>query len=95
MMVNEPFLQTLEGHKVLEVKKKGHDKGVAASHLIEQKPDLDFFLAIGDDRTDEDLFKALPPEAITIKVGAVSSNAKYNLKQQSDVQPFIDKLLLK
>ena len=93
MMAHEPLLQILEGHKVIEVKKKGYDKGVAASHLIHQNPGLDFFLAIGDDRTDEDLFIALPPEAVTIKVGTVTSNAKYNLRQQKDVLSFIDKLL--
>jgi trehalose 6-phosphate synthase/phosphatase len=93
MMAHEPLLQILEGHKVIEVKKKVYDKGVAASHLIHQNPGLDFFLAIGDDRTDEDLFIALPPEAVTIKVGTVTSNAKYNLRQQKDVLSFIDKLL--
>jgi trehalose 6-phosphate synthase/phosphatase len=93
IMMAEPFLQILEGHKVLEVKKKGYDKGAAATHLLEDRPDLDFFLAIGDDRTDEDLFKALPPEAVTIRVGSERSGAKYNLKKQGDVLTFIDKLL--
>ncbi len=93
MMVSEPFLQIMEGHKVIEVKKKGYDKGVAATHLVQQKPGLDFFLAVGDDRTDEDLFKALPPDAVTIKVGAMTSSAKYNFKKQDDVLFFIDNLL--
>lgn len=96
MMAHAPFLlQILEGHKVLEVKMKGYDKGSAASHLIQQKPDLDFFLAIGDDHTDEDLFKALPSDAVTVKVGIMTSNAKYNLKNANDVLLFIDKLLEK
>ena len=36
-------------------------------------------MAIGDDRTDEDLFAALPPEAITIRVGPGLTRARYRL----------------
>ena len=48
----------------------------------------DFILAIGDDTTDEDMFRALPVSAITVKVGIVSEKAKYNLSSQEEVLPF-------
>ena len=40
-------------------------------------------IAIGDDRTDEDLFVALPPDAIAIHVGCGPSVAAYRVE---DVQ---------
>jgi trehalose 6-phosphate synthase/phosphatase len=53
----------------------------------------DFILAVGDDRTDEDLFHALPAEAVTIKVGVTASLAKYTLKDQQGVVRLMDRLL--
>ncbi|MBF0121050.1 MAG: bifunctional alpha,alpha-trehalose-phosphate synthase (UDP-forming)/trehalose-phosphatase [Desulfobacterales bacterium] len=91
IMSNE--LQILEGNKVIEVKKKGYDKGFSAKKFIDNKKDVDFILAIGDDKTDEDLFKAMPSNSYTIKVGASPSNAKYNLRYQNEVLALIDKLI--
>jgi len=45
----------------------------------------DFVLAAGDDTTDEDLFRALPPTAYSLRVGLVQSQARYNLAAQADV----------
>jgi len=77
-------LQMLEGDKVLEVKSILYDKGTAASILISQEK-YDFILAIGDDRTDEDLFKVIPKYGFTIKVGAKQSKARFNLRNQSQI----------
>lgn len=52
----------------------------------------DFILAMGDDTTDEDMFRALPVSAITVKVGIVSEKAKYNLSSQEEVLPFLEEL---
>ena len=43
---------------------------------------------MGDDTTDEDMFQALPKNAISIKIGSVSEAANYHLSAQSDVLPF-------
>ena len=85
-------LQILEGHKVIEVKKTGYNKGTAAIKLI-GKTKYDFILAIGDDKTDEELFTALPNHAVTIKVGKEASHAKYNFFKQADVINFLNCLL--
>ena len=61
-------LQVMEGNKVLEIKAAGINKGNAAARWLAKYP-ADFVLALGDDRTDEDTFRALPPEAYTIRVG--------------------------
>lgn len=81
---NEPRLQILEGDKVLEIKSVMYDKGVAATDLLEENK-FDFILALGDDHTDEDLFKVIPENGFTIKVGSKLTNAKYNIKNQSEV----------
>jgi trehalose 6-phosphate synthase/phosphatase len=45
----------------------------------------DFILAIGDDKTDEDLFKVIPNYGFTIKVGSKQSKARFNLRNQSQI----------
>ena len=58
-----------------------------------KKEYYDFILAIGDDTTDEDMFKALPKNAATIKVGYVSETARYNLPSQEQVLPLLQTLV--
>jgi trehalose 6-phosphate synthase/phosphatase len=50
---------------VVEIRPVGIDKGSSALYFL-SKDYFDFILAIGDDITDEDLFKALPEYAYTI-----------------------------
>jgi trehalose 6-phosphate synthase/phosphatase len=92
LLAHEKKLHVMEGTKVVEVKRAGYDKGAAAARFVAAAA-FDFILAIGDDRTDEDLFRALPPTAVTIKIGATTSLAKYNLKNQRDVYRLLDKLI--
>ena len=84
-------LHTLRGNKVLEVRMGGVEKGTAAlAFLAEAK--YDFCLAIGDDWTDEDLFRVLPQCSVTIKVGFGISTAKYYLRNFQDVRTFLANL---
>jgi trehalose 6-phosphate synthase/phosphatase len=85
-------LQVMEGNKIIEVKRSGYDKGTAAVKLLGMAT-YDFVLAIGDDKTDEDLFPALPAGAITIKIGLSPSLAKYNLRDQKEVSGLMERLL--
>jgi trehalose 6-phosphate synthase/phosphatase len=85
-------LQVMEGHKIIEIKRAGYDKGTVALKLLSMAM-YDFILAIGDDKTDEDLFAVLPAEATTIKIGLSPSLAKYNLKDQGEVARLMDRLL--
>ena len=87
-------LQILQGNKVIEIKSPEYNKGSEAGRLLANKR-YDFVIAIGDDTTDEDMFQALPPKAITIKVGSVSEAANYNLLSQTDVLPFLRSMLNK
>ena len=85
-------LQVLEGDMVVEIKSAQVNKGKAAQQWIEDFP-ADHITAIGDDWTDEDTFKAMPDDAMTVKVGSTSSAAKYNLNSPSEVRAFLKQLL--
>lgn len=85
--------QVINGNKVIEARTRGNDKGTAATRWLTDK-NYDFVLAIGDDTTDEDLFRILPPQAVSIRVGLVQSAAKYNFKFQRNVLEMLNKLLL-
>lgn len=86
-------LQVQEGDKALEVRNAGVDKGLAAMQFISDKGrQSDFILAIGDDRTDEDLFRALPQEAFSIKVGMQPSYARFNLPDTAAVHELLNGL---
>ena len=74
-------LQTMRGNKVVEVKTIGFNKGTEALRLL-GNDDYDFIMAMGDDVTDEDMFHALPEDAVTIKVGSISSMARFSMPQQ-------------
>ena len=89
---NNTPLQIIDGHKVLEIKKAGYNKGTAAKKILGDEY-YDFILAVGDDKTDEDLFSALPPHAYTMKVGKGPSKAKYNFQKQNEVIRFLNCLL--
>jgi trehalose 6-phosphate synthase/phosphatase len=84
-------LQVLEGDMVVEVKNADVNKGRAAHKWLETF-EPDFALAIGDDWTDEDTFKAMPEDAVTIKVGNSSSAAKYNVATFKDVRGLLKSL---
>src|SRR5690606_428422 len=87
-LVRNANLQVIDGNKVIEVRVAGVDKGVAASKLLLEK-DVDFLMAIGDDKTDEDMFRALAGKGVTIKVGPGHTLAKFNLPGQGDVIDFL------
>ena len=77
-------LQLINGDRVIEIKSKQVNKGKAALNLMNQIAP-DFILCIGDDATDEDMFLALPANAITIKVGDKQSHAKYYVENYMEV----------
>jgi len=52
----------------------------------------DFRLAVGDDRTDEDLFERLPPEAWTIHVGDGPSLARFRVKDPPAVRELLERM---
>ncbi len=84
-------LGVLEGSKVIEIKNAGINKGRAALHWIPKRK-WDFILAIGDDRTDEDIFAILPESAYSVKVKLSPSQAKFNIESITDVRSLLKEL---
>ncbi|WP_321480267.1 bifunctional alpha,alpha-trehalose-phosphate synthase (UDP-forming)/trehalose-phosphatase [uncultured Bacteroides sp.] len=87
-------LQIMKGNKIIEVKTMGCDKGAVINNLLKAE-NYDYMFAIGDDTTDEDMFRAMPQSAYTIKVGEVSDSARFYLKSQKAVLPLLKKMIEK
>lgn len=85
-------LKVLEGNKVVEIKNSEIDKGRAATVWL-NKHSADFIMACGDDWTDEDTFKAMPADSYTIKIGSMSSAAKYRVQDYTDIRRLLKSLL--
>lgn len=80
-----------KGDKILEIKPGHINKGLIAEELLATYKS-DFVLAIGDDNTDEDIFKVLPNKAFSIKVGLGDSNARLQILRVQDVIKLLDNL---
>ena len=84
-------VQVFEGNKVIEVRNSGVNKGTAAlGWLSGQTPE--FILGIGDDWTDEDLFRALPPTAFSVRVGVANTTARFYLGNPATVRRMLEEL---
>jgi len=90
-----PEIEILEGSKVLELRLKGVNKGLIARTLTAELPTGTLVFAAGDDRTDEDLFAALPPEAVTVHVGAGRSRARFRIPSPAALRALIGRLVPK
>lgn len=90
-LYNAP-VQIIDGNKVIEVKHFLAHKGTTCKNNI--LCDVhDFALAIGDDKTDEDLFEQLNGEnEYSIKVGTETTAAQYRLPAVDDVLALLQKL---
>jgi len=73
-------VELLRGEKVIEVRPRGVNKGRVVERLLAAAPrPLPTIVAMGDDTTDDDAFRALPPEAITMSVGFRLNAARYRV----------------
>jgi trehalose 6-phosphate synthase/phosphatase len=86
-------LAVIHGNKVVEVRYAWANKGEVAAHLASRFKRKSFVLAIGDDRTDEDLFASLPRSAWTIRVGSGSTAARFRLAGPRDVRRLLRSLV--
>jgi trehalose 6-phosphate synthase/phosphatase len=72
-------VELLQGSKVLEVRPRGVSKAEVVTRILSSGVSPSRIVAIGDDRTDEDMFMALPSESVTVHVGAGRTAAQYQL----------------
>ncbi|TET53628.1 MAG: trehalose-phosphatase [Actinobacteria bacterium] len=84
-----PQLKIQKGRMVYDIGPKNINKGLAINRLV-NKYELEYFLYVGDDRTDIDAFKQmknLEAKGIrTIKIALLSKEAPKGLVENSDIQ---------
>jgi trehalose 6-phosphate synthase/phosphatase len=86
-------VEIVPGNKVIEARPHGVHKGRIVERLLTTLPSGATILALGDDRTDEDLFAALPEDALAIHVGPTPSRAPLRLAGVADARALLGSLL--
>jgi len=90
-LLKDSDIGVYNGNKIIEIKPRGITKGVALDELFVDKQ-YDFILCAGDDYTDEDMFRALPESAFTIKVGQGETQARYQLESPDKLVKLLEKI---
>ncbi|MBP7635759.1 bifunctional alpha,alpha-trehalose-phosphate synthase (UDP-forming)/trehalose-phosphatase [Candidatus Ozemobacteraceae bacterium] len=85
--------EVLRGSFVVETRPAGINKGLAVKELIDNNTIDNRMLVMGDDRTDEDMFMALPPEATAIHIGPSHSVANWRIPDPETARAFLRKLI--
>jgi trehalose 6-phosphate synthase/phosphatase len=92
LLSNQP-VEILAGHKVIEIRPYGVNKGRIVPPLSPERLGSTTVVAIGDDRTDEDLFAGVPAAAITIRVGPAPTRARFRLESVAAVRSLLQSLV--
>jgi trehalose 6-phosphate synthase/phosphatase len=86
--------EVLRGEKVIEVRPSGVSKARVVERLLGLiEPALPTIAAMGDDRTDEDLFVALPPDAIAIAVGYRETVAQFRVATPRAARELLERVV--
>jgi trehalose 6-phosphate synthase/phosphatase len=85
-------LELIEGDMVLEVRIAGVNKGLVLSGIDVMSADV-AVIALGNDRTDEDLFQALPPKAFSVVVGRHASIARFRIEDHVAARKLLGRIL--
>ncbi|MGZ3424062.1 MAG: trehalose-phosphatase, partial [Polyangiales bacterium] len=64
-------------------------KGIIVEQILRTHEGSPVIVAIGDDRTDEDLFAAVPEGGITIHVGQAETDARFRLGSPVEVRKLL------
>ena len=93
----QPFLpcglELLPGHKILEIRRRGINKGLAVTYFTRLWPQA-LPLYLGDDRTDEDAFAALPAGGLAVGVGSrFRGRTRFYLDSVAAVNQFLELLI--
>ena len=77
------------GRKVVEVRPQNVDKASATRELIEASGKAAVAVAIGDDRSDEELFRTLGANAYTFCAGPGPTHARFRLDGPAQVRALL------
>jgi trehalose 6-phosphate synthase/phosphatase len=86
-------VEIVPGEMVVEVRPHGVNKGRVVGRVLGGDASDALVVALGDDRTDEDLFAALPENGISIHVGPSASRARYRVEGVARAREFLRALL--
>jgi trehalose 6-phosphate synthase/phosphatase len=89
-LTRQQGLEVLKGDGVLEVR-SAHSTKASAVEPDDQIAG-EVIVAIGNDRTDEDMFRALPPSAISVVVGTKPSCARFRVSDVNAVRRLLGRL---
>jgi trehalose 6-phosphate synthase/phosphatase len=93
-LLGQTSISVFPGKKSLEVRHVYSSKGFAVKALLKTLDfsNEDLFLTIGDDTTDEDMYRIFPNENQSIHVGESNAYAKYTLPNVDSVLTFLEGL---
>jgi trehalose 6-phosphate synthase/phosphatase len=86
-------IEVLHGERIVEIRQQGVHKGIIVQSLLSKINPTTRILAMGDDRTDEDMFAALPPGSIAVHVGPRPSRAAIRVADYTDTRALLRSLL--
>ncbi|KAF9289759.1 threalose-6-phosphate phosphatase [Mortierella alpina] len=81
-------VEILVGKKNLEVRPMIVNKGEIVKRLLSQHPEVEFVLCAGDDKTDEDMFRALAGVS-----NGGNGNRRDSLNNRAIIEPYNDELV--
>ena len=83
----------LGGRKVVEVRPQDADKGVALKRLLAEIPGGETVVAMGDDRSDEELFRAAGPSPYTFAASVLPTHAHYRIDGPRAVRALLARVI--
>jgi trehalose 6-phosphate synthase/phosphatase len=86
-------VEVIEGKMVVEVRRSGVSKAIVAHRLAADGVPSGQVIAFGDDRTDEELFSALPADSVTVAVGPQVVGARYRIENHGEVRRLLASLV--
>lgn len=89
--LGEDAFSLMDGKMMLELRPHGVSKALAVQWVMAHRPSLPI-VAIGDDRTDEEMFAALPESGTAIYVGDDPTRAPYRLADTASARLFVSAL---
>lgn len=90
-VLSETDIDVFEGDKMIEIKPRNLHKGAIVTEILAEDK-WDFILCMGDDYTDEDMFRVLPERAYTIHVGNNDTKARYCVQNVKEVISLLNDL---
>ena len=93
LLLHETFsgqsMDILPGDRVVELRPQGVHKGRVVGEATQDLAPGTLVVAIGDDRTDEDLFGAVPEGGLTIHAGNKPTRAGYRVNGHAEVRKLL------